>query len=428
MTSISRRDFTRTALAASASTALSRSRVLGANGRIRLGLIGSGDRGQQIWKIFLQQAEAQAVAVCDVYDLSRNQGEQMATAAGGTVKTFGDYRRVLEMKDVDAVVIGTPDHWHALPTIHACQAGKDVYCEKPLSLFVREGRAMVNAARKYNRVVQTGSQQRSAPHYIEAVKLIQEGGIGAVHKITVGYTRNAMPGFKPVEGLTAEQPKGLDWDMWLGPAPKVPYDPFRFMYNFRWFWDYSGGQMTNWGAHNLDIARWMLNAQGPRAVSAFGGRYAIKDGGETPDVQEVIYDFGNCVVTWSGREVNHTRDEYLSFHGTNATLSILRNGYQITPEPWRKKPATVAAKEVKAAPNEMQAIHIRNFLECVKSRQRPNADVEEGHLTAVVCHLGNIATRLNRGLQWDVAKEDFKNDKEASAILSRPYRAPWKLA
>ena len=429
MTQISRRDFTRTAVAAGASTALSRSRILGANGRIRLGIIGSGDRGQSIWKIFLQQADAQAVAVCDVWDVSRNQGAKMADdAGGGAVKTFSDYRKLLELKDIDSVLIATPDHWHALNTIHACEAGKDVYCEKPLSLTVREGRAMVNAARKHNRVVQTGSQQRSAPHYQEAVQFMQEGKLGAIHKITVGYTRNAMPGFKPVEGLTKDQPAGLDWDMWLGPAPKVAYDPFKFMYNFRWFWDYSGGQMTNWGAHNLDIARWFLKAQGPRAVAAFGGRYEFKDGGQTPDIQEVLYDFDGCVVTWSGREVNRTRDEYLAFHGTHGTLSLLRNGYVIDPEPWRKKEAVLQPKEVKTQPNEMQAIHIRNFLDCVKSRQRPNADVEEGHLTAVVCHLGNIATRLNRSLQWDAAKEEFKGDKEANAMLSRNYRSPWKLA
>lgn len=428
MKNIGRRDFAKTTIAASAGAALSRMRILGANDRVNLAIIGCGDRGRDVWGRFLKQPDINPVAACDVY------GPYLAkavAAAGGKLKTFGDFRQLLELKEVDAVLIATPDHWHALNTIAACQAGKDVYCEKPLSLTIHEGRRMVEAARKYNRVVQTGSQQRSGLHYQQAVKLIREGGIGNVHKITAGYTRNAMPGFKPEEilGPSKECPKDLNWDMWLGPAPLVPYDPFRCHYNFRWFWDYSGGQMTNWGAHNLDIARWALGERSPSAVAAFGGRYEIKDGGQTPDVQEVLYNFSNAVVSWTGREVNRTRDEYLVFHGTKGTLNIMRDGFTITPETWRKKDKPeVEPMQMKGDPNGMQALHIRNFLDCIKSRQRPVADVEEGHLTATMCHLGNIATRLNRSLRWDGAKEEFIGDKEASQMLSRQYRSPWKLA
>lgn len=427
MKQLTRRAFTKSTLAASAGTALSAMRVRGANDRINIGVIGCGDRASAVFNQFLKQPDVNAVAVCDVF---QPYLERAAKAANNQPKQHEDFRRLLEMKEVDAVIVGTPDHWHALPTILACAAGKDVYCEKPLSLTVYEGRKMVEAARKYNRVVQTGTQQRSGLHYQEAVKLIQEGGIGVVHKISAGYTRNAMPGFKPEEilGPSKECPKTLNWDMWLGPAPSVPYDPFRCHYHFRWFWDYSGGQMTNWGAHNLDIARWALGATGPTAVSAFGGRYAIKDGGQTPDVQEVLYNFPSAVVSWSGREVNRLRDEYLVFHGTKASLSIMRNGYQILPETWRKKEQPeVPAQTVKAPTNDATALHVRNFLDCVKSRKRPVADVEEGHLTANMCHLGNIATRLGRSLQWDAAKEQFIGDKEANGMLSRPYRKPWKL-
>jgi myo-inositol 2-dehydrogenase / D-chiro-inositol 1-dehydrogenase len=429
MKQISRRAFTRTTVAATAGTALSRMRVLGANDRINIGIIGAGDRGMQIWPIFLKQPDVAPVAVCDVYRPYLDRG---ATACGVKVATHEDFRRLLEIKEIDAVVVATPDHWHALPTILACQSGKDVYCEKPLSLTVVEGRKMVEAARKHNRVVQTGSQQRSGPHYQQAVKLIREGAIGAVRKISAGYTRNAMPGFKHEEILTKELPKELNWDMWLGPAPYVPYDPFRCHYHFRWFWDYSGGQMTNWGAHNLDIARWALNAKSPVAVSGFGGRYEIKDGGQTPDVQEVLYNFASgeksCVVSWSGREVNRTRDEHLVFHGTKGALNIVRSGFTITPETWRKKETPeIEPMQMKGNGNEAQALHIRNFLDCVKSRQRPIADVEEGHLTAVMCHLGNIATRLQRSLKWNGEKEEIIGDKEASQMLSRPYRKPWKL-
>jgi predicted dehydrogenase len=238
-----------------------------------------------------------------------------------------------------------------------------------------------------------------------------------------------MPGFKPVE-LGPEKPKELDWEMWLGPAPYVPYDPFRCIYHFRWFWNYSGGQMTNWGAHNLDIARWALRAKGPRAVTSFGGRYELKDGGETPDVQEIIYQFDDCLVTWSGREVNRLRDEYLVFHGTKGSLSIMRDGFSVIPEIWRglKNRNTVPEMEPieeKGDARQMEDLHIRNFLDCVRSRKAPIAEVEEGHRTAVMCHLGNIATRLGRTLKWDAEKEEFIGDREANTMLSYKYRKPW---
>jgi predicted dehydrogenase len=430
MLKVTRREFAKTTIAAGVSTAISRVRILGANDRVHLGIIGAGDRGTDVWTRFLKQPDVVPVAVSDVFEPYLNRAVAVAEKSGTNVTKHPDFRRLLEMKEVDAVLVGTPDHWHALNTILSCQAGKDVYCEKPLSLTILEGRKMVEAARKHNRVVQTGSQQRSGPHYQQAVKLIHEGAIGAVHKISVGYTRNAMPGFKPEEilGKSRECPKELNWDMWLGPAPAVPYDPFRCHYHFRWFWDYSGGQMTNWGAHNLDIARWALKATGPTAVSGFGGRYEINDGGQTPDVQEVLYSFPTCVVSWTGREVNRTRDEYLVFHGTKGTLSIMRSGFTVAPETWRKKEKPeIEPIEVKGDQNESQTLHVRNFLDCIKSRERPVADVEEGHLTATMCHLGNIATRLGRSLKWDAAKENFIGDKEANAMLSRPYRKPWKL-
>ncbi|MBS1809473.1 MAG: Gfo/Idh/MocA family oxidoreductase [Acidobacteria bacterium] len=432
MTDISRRDFTKSSFALGATTALSSMRVLGANDRVNLALIGCGDRGQQVWGFFLKQPDLNPVAVADVYAPNMAKAAEMAASkAAGKVVQHGDFRRVLEMKDVDAVQVGTPDHWHAIPTILACQAGKDVYCEKPLSLFVSEGRKMVEAARKHNRVVQTGSQQRSGAHYQKAIQMIHNGDIGGVHKITASFTRNVVPGFKPTEGLTPDCPKDLNWDMYLGPAPKVPYDPFRFLYHFRWFWDYSGGQMTNWGAHNLDIARWALKAKGPMAVAAFGGRYAIKDGGETPDVQEVIYQFPDAIVTWEGREVNRLRDEYLVFHGTKGSLSIMRNGFTILPEVSKAKSRNTTpameGMEMKATDGDATNPHVRNFLDCVKSRRRPNADVEDGHLTAVMCHLGNIATRLNRMLKWDAERETILGDREANLMLSRPYRKEWKL-
>jgi predicted dehydrogenase len=219
--------------------------------------------------------------------------------------------------------------------------------------------------------------------------------------------------------------------MWLGPAPLKPYNQLRCQYNFRWFWDYSGGQMTNMGAHDLDIARWALDARGPVAVAGFGGRLGLKDGGETPDVQEVVFQFaGGTVVTWSVREMNSAPQPQLEFHGTKGTLTITRAGYQIKGQRWGGGANRQAQMEDSSMPgnnNEQHQLHVAHFVDCVKSRKRPISDVEDGHLTAAMCHLGNIATRLGRSVRWDAEKEEIAGDAEANRWLARPYRTPWKL-
>jgi predicted dehydrogenase len=419
---MTRRDFSRTATGLVAASALSTSRILGANDRIRVGLIGSGGRGRQDWGNFLKQPNVEPVAVCDVYEPFRDKGVEMTQ---GRAKPYQDFRRLLEQKDIDAVIVATPDHWHALITIAACEAGKDVYCEKPLTLMVGEGRKMVDAARRNKRVVQTGSQQRSGAHYAQAVKLIQDGGIGEVHRIHAGMQRNIFPGLKPTE-MASGVPSGLDWDMWLGPSEKLPFDPFRCIYNFRWFWNYSGGQMTNWGAHHLDIARWILAAEAPISVSAAGGRYALTDGGETPDVQQVTYQFPKAVVTWTSSEVADGKSTTLDIYGSKGMLTLLRSGFQVKPEMSKDKVPAMDAVNVKGG--NLDESHIGNFLDCLRTRKRPNADVEEGHRTAVMCHLGNISMRLGRSLKWDPLKEEITGDAEANRWLMQPYRAHWRLA
>ncbi len=413
----------RRTFAMSALTAWSASRVIGANDRIRMGLIGSGGRGKQDWATFLKQADFEPVAVCDLYQPFREKGVAMAD---GRPKAFTDFRRLLEEKDIDAVIAAVPDHWHALVTIAACDAGKDVYCEKPLSLTVAEGRKMVEAARRNQRVVQTGSQQRSGTHYAAAVKLIQSGGLGEVHRIQAGMQRNIFPGLKPTEMAGGPIP-GFDWDMWLGPAPKRAFDPFRCIYNFRWFWDYSGGQMTNWGAHHLDIARWIVGAEAPETVAGFGGRYALTDGGETPDVQQVTYQFGKTIVSWTTSEIGEGKGFTLDIYGTKGMMSLTRGGFKVEPEKSPGKEKTPLMDPLSMKGNDLDMAHARSFLDCVKSRQKPTADIEEGHRSAVMCHLGNISTRLGRSLKWDAAREQVTGDAEANAMLSRPYRGPWKL-
>jgi len=404
-------------------TAASYSRILGANDRVRMGIIGAGNQGKNDWKTFLEMPDVEGVAVCDVWQPYVERGLAMAPNAKG----YKDWRKMLEHPGLDAVIVATPDHWHALPTITACGLGKDVYVEKPLSLFVAEGRRMTDAARKHKRVVQVGSQQRSGAHYAEAVKLVQGGGLGKVCHSYAGHIRNAMPGFfTPVPDTDA--PKEIDWEMWLGPAPYRQYNPFRALYHFRWFWDYSGGQMTNWGAHDIDVTRWALGARAPIAVSGMGGRFALSDGGETPDVQEVLYQFPDCVVSWSVREMNSRGQSGIEMHGTKGSLRLTRGGFELIPEFWGEREKRAAQAEAKKVPgSEMVRAHARNFLDCVKSRQKPNADVEEGHLSAVMCHLGNIATRLNRTLKWNADKEQVVGDAEANKLLDKPYREPWKL-
>lgn len=379
-----RRAFTRSAFAVTAATALSATRVAGANDRVRMGLIGSGGRGREDWGNFLKQPDLEPVAVCDVYQPFLEKGIEMT---GGHAKPFRDFRKVLEQKDIDAVIVATPDHWHAIITIAACNAGKDVYCEKPLSLMIGEGRKMVEAARANNRVVQTGSQQRSGAHYRQAVALVKDGAIGQVHRIQAGFQRNIYPGLKPTELQSGLTP-ALDWDMWLGPATKIEFDPFRCIYNFRWFWDYSGGQMTNWGAHHLDIARWIIGEKGAPLVAAAGGRFALTDGGQTPDIQQVTYSFPKVVVTWTSSEIGEGDPVTLNIYGTKGMMTLTRGGFKVKPESVKTDGKTIPLMDpLQADASELNVTHVRNFLDCVKSRNRPNADVEEGHLSAVMCHL-----------------------------------------
>ena len=346
----SRREFVQVTAAATAATVLRARGVLGANERINVGLIGCGGRGSGVWQRFLKQPDVNPVAVSDVYE------PFLRRTAGETIAAVKDFRRLLDRKDIDAVIVATPDHWHAIQTVMACEAGKDVYCEKPLSLTVREGRLMSDAARRHKRVVQTGSQQRSGAHYAKAVKLMQDGAIGPVHKITASFTRNVIPGF-----VARELKAGLTADL-----------------NF------------------------------PDA-SLGGGR--------------------GCVVTWTGREIGSSRGGPLVFHGTKGALSLSRGGFTVAPETWRgeaqgEKPVMEGMEEPRS---EMEISHVRNFLDCMKSRNRPVADVEEGHRTATMCHLGNIATRLGRGLRWDAEKQEFVGDADANRRLHYEYRKPWKL-
>ena len=435
-----RRTFLKAAAGAGFLTAASYRRVLGANDRIRVGTIGFGLIGKRHLLDFMAEPDVQVAAVCEVYAPRLEEG--LATAGAGA-QGYRDFRKMLERPDIDAVVVSTPDHWHALMTILACAAGKDVYVEKPLTLVLREGRWMVEAARRHGRVVQVGTQQRSGAHYKRCVELIRSGHIGELRTARVAAYRNVHPGFTRPVGQKPLSPE--EWDLWLGPAPHVPFDLTRCIYHFRWFWDYSGGQTTNLLAHEIDIVHW-ATGEAPRTVAALGGRYSLRGIGETPDVVEAVIGYPSFIATWSSHETSVGRKGGLEFNGTKGTLTINRAGLEVIPDPdipadeqipqfsgprrpAREGPPALRTKPLKDAGYEQIRDqfrpHVRNFLDCVKSREKPIADVESGHGSVIPCHLANIAMKLGRLVRWDAEEEDVIGDPEASALLTKEYRSPW---
>lgn len=448
---IERRDFLKTSLVAAGGAAATaetfgapavsteREPVLGANDQVRVGMIGCGDQSNWDASDFAKQPNVKIVSLCDVYEGNIKERMKNDILKLDPVKTptFKDFRRLLDDKNIDAVIIATPDHWHALTMIMACQAGKDVYVEKPLSLTIEEGRRMVQAARKHNRVVQVGTQQRSAKHFQEAVQMVREGKLGKVTRIeTWNYEAQFPRGIgKPPDEAP---PKDLDWDFYLGPAPKVAYNKNRHLGNFRWFWDYSGGMMTDWGVHLIDIVHWAMNVDAPKAVAAMGGKYVIDDNRETPDTMSVVFEYPGFVMTYDYRILNGRGKDGrwgygIMFYGTDGTMFVDRGGFEIFPEMEGKKRDSLFVAKTAAARMNVQRgdpshfDHVANFIDCMKTRKPPISDVEIGHRSTSAPHLANISLRSGRRIQWDGATEMIIGDAEASKWLSKEYRAPWKL-
>ncbi len=447
-----RRDFLKRTAAttvAAAFSARSYAQIAGANERVRVGIIGFGLVGRIHARNFHANKGSTVAAVAEAF---RPRAEACREMAGPDCKDYPDFRKLLEDKSIDAVCISTPDHWHALQTMMACDAGKDVYCEKPLHLFVKEGEWMQKVAARTKRVVQVGTQQRSAPHYHQAKDLLRNGAIGEVVSVQCNFFRNVMPGIgNPPDG---EAPEGLDWEMLLGPAPQRRYNSNRGIYHFRWFWDYSGGQMTNLGHHSLDIVHWIFDIKGPKAVTSAGGRYFLKDNGEVPDTQDAIIEYPNFPAVVQFREATAGAGTSsmgsLTFMGTKATMTLGRDGFDILPDK-KVSPTNTFAKIIGGHPvggpqpvdepadqfwAEKQAVsspgyqpqyiqHAQNFLDCVKSRKTPNSDLASSHDVSKTCHLANISLRVGRKLKWDDARQEIIGDADASRWLTRPYRAPW---
>lgn len=420
--SLTRRHFLKSStIALGAAYAATSLNVLGANERIRLGFIGLGGRGSFHLRQLVKMDDVSVVAAADV---SQQKLDRAAAVAPG-VRAMKDYRALLDAKDVDAVVISTPDHWHAIPTIEACQAGKDVYVEKPLGHNIREGRTMVQAARKYNRVVQLGTQHRSGPTWIEAVNRIKSGEFGKIHMVRTWNCwglegRHANIG----NGPDSDAPAGVDYDMWLGPAPKRRFNPSHFDFTFYYHWVYSGGMIASWGIHLFDVVTW---AMGPEltAVSTTGGKLVTNDSRDTPDTAAVMFEAPGYVWTYelrhgNGKEPWGRMDHGIEFYGTKACLWINRDGYSVFEEDARPLP-------LKVADVGQDVQHLRNWVDCVRSRKRPNADVEAGHLGSIPAHLANVAYRVGHRVRWDAAKETTPGDSEAASLLKRDYRKPYVL-
>ncbi|MFM7071172.1 MAG: Gfo/Idh/MocA family protein [Planctomycetota bacterium] len=409
-------------------------RRIGANDRITICAMGLRGRGGSVLNTFASLADVDVKYVCDIDESVLNsRAAQVADRKGRQPEAIKDYRKALEDPQVDALVIGTPDHWHALPTIHACQAGKDVYVEKPDGHNLIEGRTMVAAMRKHQRVVQLGTQARSGPHLLSAMEYLKSGAIGRARFAKAWESARQGAIGKPADGTP---PAGVDYDLWLGPAPKRPFNPMRFHGNWRWFFDYGTGDLGNDGVHRLDIARWALEtavaarrepAPGlPSKVSAIGGKYFFDDAQEWPDTLMVTYDFAPGYIltyemrTWSAYPL-HEESEGAAVYGDEGSVVIGNSRWRAFDA--KGKPI----REEKGGYNDVG--HVRNFLDCMRNRSRPTADLETvGHPSSVLCHLGNCAWRAGRTLRFDASTYTFTGDSDANQFLTRPeYRRPWVL-
>jgi len=391
------------------SSTLGKAGTLLPSNRITMGCIGTGGMGQGNMLGFMNEPDVKMLAVCDVD--ARHREKARKTAALSRKSGYNDFRELLARDDIDAVVISTPDHWHVPIAIAAAKAGKDIYCEKPLSLTIAQGRALCDVVKRYSRVFQTGSQQRSDSRFHFACELVRTGRIGKLKIIKVGLPGSRTIGPQPVMPV----PAGLDYDMWLGPAPWKPYTKARCHGRFRHIFDYSGGKFIDWGAHHLDIIQLALAADHSGPIEIVGVGEFPKDG---------IYD---TAVTYSidftyadGTRVNASTSHQggIRFEGSEGWVFVNRGVIDAYPK------SLLGANKIRSYHRQM---HRRNFLDCVKLRKDPIAPVEIGHRSATVCHLGNIAMSLARKLNWDPKKEQFINDPAANRMTTRSMRSPWQL-
>jgi len=443
-------------LGVTALNAASYNRIIGANDKIRMGFIGVGNRGSQLLKLFMDQPDQEVASLCDIYDpyLQRDRSkvdQRYLSVMPGQIPKMGekfpvkpvlykDYRKLLQDKNIDAVCIATPDHWHALQTIDAIKAGKDVYVEKPLTNTLVEGRKMVEAQGKSDRIVAVGLNRRGNVVFQKLAREISEGKIGRVSVGRAARISNMSP--DGIGKLKAEQPpRDLDWDMWLGPRAYRPYQYNIAPYMFRWWSEYSS-QMGNWGVHYMDAIRWLMGERAPVAITAHGGKFIIDHDADIPDTMQVTFEFASKkIISFAIYEAT-SGDLFpygeLELRGTKGNVYANEQGYRIIPATkgqFQKWDKLIAEEEFKnpttllddgSAPDSTSGL-IRNFLDCVKSRKQPYCTLEEGHRSTSFAHLANIAVATQQKLLWDADKERFTNSDVANSMLQYEYRSPWKL-
>lgn len=401
-------------------------RTVGANDKINVALIGCKNMGWADLSDFLLHPEVDCVALCDIdRNILGEKASELEKLRDKKASLYSDYRKLLDRKDIDAVIIGTPDHWHCLQMVDACAAGKDVYVEKPIANSIAECDAMVAAAKKYNRVVQVGQQQRSGNHWHEMKRYIDSGKLGKIARVNVWANFNYATILNPVPDGSV--PAGVDFETWLGPAPKRTFNEKRFHGLWRMFWDYGGGLMTDWGVHLMDMALWGMNVKGmPNRVISSGGNFAYPDNyAETFDTLSVIYEFDDFLIQWSniaGTETGpYGRNYGVEFKGTNGTLVANRESWEVYPEQNK-------IEAIKSMPNyQDHKDHVTNFLNCMKSREMNTAcTIDNGSLCAKYAHLGNISARVKSALIYDDVKRTF-NNAEADKLVKPAYRKPWKF-
>ena len=401
-------------------------RTVGANDKINVALIGCKNMGWADLSDFLLHPEVDCVALCDIdRNILGEKASELEKLRDKKTSLYSDYRKLLDRKDIDAVIIGTPDHWHCLQMVDACAAGKDVYVEKPIANSIAECDAMVAAAKKYNRVVQVGQQQRSGNHWHEMKRYIDSGKLGKIARVNVWANFNYATILNPVPDGAV--PAGVDFETWLGPAPKRTFNEKRFHGLWRMFWDYGGGLMTDWGVHLMDMALWGMNVKGmPNRVISSGGNFAYPDNyAETFDTLSVIYEFDDFLIQWSNMAGTETgpygRNYGVEFKGTNGTLVANRESWEVYPEQNK-------IEAIKSMPNyQDHKDHVTNFLNCMKSREMNTAcTIDNGSLCAKYAHLGNISARVKSALIYNDVKRTF-NNAEADKLVKPAYRKPWKF-
>ena len=406
--------------------------ILGANETITLGVVGCNGMGFSDLKAHLALPNVTCAALCDVdANVLQKRAAEVEQMTGKKPQMYEDYRKMLEQKDIDAVIIGTPDHWHCLTMIDACEAGKDVYVEKPIANSIEECNLMVKAGERYNKIVQVGQWQRSDEHWDRALAYVKSGKLGKI-RLVKAWAYLAWVKELPKKPNRPNPPPGVDYTMWLGPAPERPFNENRFHFNFRWFWDYAGGLMTDWGVHLIDMVLAGMNATAPNSVLASGGKFAYPDGaGETPDTMQAVYEFDDFSMLWEhavGIDGGpYGREHGVAFIGNLGTLVVDRGKWEVIPEVENGKYKTEALPVQFRQGKSGLDKHAENFISSIKTREKPVCSIEVGRLAAVNAHLGNIALKTGQKVYWDEQSGTFKDNEQANALLKASYHGQWKL-